>query len=222
MSAVSERFDSYEQELTLLLTELSTSLEDAAIQSGEKRKATISAAERSIDEAKELIGSLELELQQIPSTARSTPNQRVRGYKVRLDSQKRELRQIKELAQRNDLLGNRGGSAGSEDGAQYDQRNRLLSGTDRLEQSSSRLQSSHRLANETESIGAGILGDLHAQREQIINTLDRLMQADGYVDKSMKSLKSMSRRLITNKLITGTIIAILIMLILLVIYSKFK
>lgn len=219
---MSDRYTSYEQELNLLLTEISTALEDAAIQSGEKRRATVSSAERSIDEAKELVGSLELEIQQVPTSQRSAPTQKIRGYKVRLDSQKRELRQIKELAQRNDLLGNRGTSEGSEDGAAFEQRNRLLSGTDRLEQSSSRLQSSQRIAHETESIGAGILSDLHAQREQITNTRDRLMQADGYVDKSMKSLKSMGRRMITNKIITGSIIAILIMLILLVIYSKFK
>ena len=50
------------------------------------------------------------------------------------------------------------------------------------------------MANETESIGAGILGDLHLQREQILNTRDTLMEADGYVDKSLRTLKGMARR----------------------------
>jgi len=50
------------------------------------------------------------------------------------------------------------------------------------------------MANETENIGAGILGDLHAQREQILNARDTLMEADGYVDKSLRTLKGMARR----------------------------
>ena len=32
------------------------------------------------------------------------------------------------------------------------------------------------------------------QREQILNTRDTLMEADGYVDKSLRTLKGMARR----------------------------
>jgi len=56
------------------------------------------------------------------------------------------------------------------------------------------LRDSQRVANETESIGAGILNDLHGQRQQILNTRDTLMEADGYVDKSLRTLKGMARR----------------------------
>jgi vesicle transport through interaction with t-SNAREs 1 len=80
--------------------------------------------------------------------------------------------------------------------AQDAQRARLLSGTERLERSSQRLQESHRLANETEGVGAGILGDLHAQRQQLLHTRETLMEADGYVDKSIRTLKGMARRFV--------------------------
>ena len=78
--------------------------------------------------------------------------------------------------------------------AQDNQRSRLLSGTERLERSTQRLQDSQRIANETENVGAGILSDLHAQRGQIINTRETLMEADGYIDKSLRTLKGMARR----------------------------
>jgi vesicle transport through interaction with t-SNAREs protein 1 len=53
-----------------------------------------------------------------------------------------------------------------------DQRQRLLSGTERLGQSSRRLEDSHRLALETEGIGINILSTLKGQRETLIRARD--------------------------------------------------
>lgn len=53
-----------------------------------------------------------------------------------------------------------------------DQRQRLLSGTERLAQSSRRLEDSHRLALETEGIGINILSTLKGQRETLIRARD--------------------------------------------------
>lgn len=97
----------------------------------------------------------------------------------------------------------------------------MLSGTASLERSSQRLRDSQRVANETEQIGATILTDLRGQREQISNARNTLMEADGYVDKSIRTLRGMARRMATNRIITVAIIVILIILIFLVIASKF-
>lgn len=75
-----------------------------------------------------------------------------------------------------------------------DQRTRLLNGTDRLAESSRRLQDSHKIALETESLGAGILSDLRGQREQIIHTRNTLLEADSNIDKASRTLKGMARR----------------------------
>jgi vesicle transport through interaction with t-SNAREs protein 1 len=53
-----------------------------------------------------------------------------------------------------------------------DQRQRLLSGTERLGQSSRRLEDSHRLALETEGIGINILSTLKGQRETMVRARD--------------------------------------------------
>ncbi|GMF03121.1 unnamed protein product [Ambrosiozyma monospora] len=75
---------------------------------------------------------------------------------------------------------------------------------------------------ETEDVGTSILDNLRTQREQIVNARDTLHEADTYVDRSLNTIKTMTRRLATNKMITYSIIAVLILLIFLVLYSKFS
>ncbi|KAJ2103904.1 Vesicle transport V-snare protein, partial [Coemansia sp. S142-1] len=101
-----------------------------------------------------------------------------------------------------------------------DQRTRLLSGNERLMRGSQRLQQSHRIAIDTEAVGASILNDLRAQREQIVNTRDSLMQADSHIDHSQRTLRTMTRRLMTNKMITTGLIVIGVALVILILYIK--
>ncbi|KAF9185967.1 hypothetical protein BGZ51_002311 [Haplosporangium sp. Z 767] len=72
----------------------------------------------------------------------------------------------------------------------------------------------------TEALGAGILTDLRGQREQIVYTRNTLLEADSNIDKSSRTLKAMARRMATNKLITASIIGVLVFLILFVLYRK--
>jgi vesicle transport through interaction with t-SNAREs protein 1 len=50
------------------------------------------------------------------------------------------------------------------------------------------------LANETEAIGANTLAQLQQQRETIDHTTRVLYESEGYVDRSLKSLKGIARR----------------------------
>ncbi|CAO3620461.1 unnamed protein product [Cunninghamella blakesleeana] len=101
-----------------------------------------------------------------------------------------------------------------------DQRQRLLSGTERLGESSCRLEQSHRLALETEAVGANILSTLKGQRETLTRARDTLAETDAHIDTATRTLKKMARRITTNKLITGAIILILVVLIIIIVYSK--
>lgn len=67
-------------------------------------------------------------------------------------------------------------------------------GTDRLDRSTQRLKASQALANETEAIGATTLAQLQQQRETIDHTTRVLYESEGYVDRSIKSLKGIARR----------------------------
>lgn len=161
---------------------------------------------------------MNLEVQNLPSNQRSTYNTKIRQYKSQITESKNDLKQLLDSQDKFELFGNR---YTDDDDLQDNQRKQLLSNNSSLERSSERLRESQRIALETENIGGNILNDLRAQREQISGTRNTLLAADGYVDKSIKTLKSMSRRLTANKFISYAIIAVLVILIFLVLASKF-
>lgn len=187
---------------------------------------------------------MRMEKQNIPSAARSKVNARFRNYQTDIDALKRRLKSLAD--DRRALFGNR--YTDDPDDHSYDahleQRQQLLSGTERLERSSARLQESQRIALETEDIGRSTLADLQQQRETIEHTRMNLHQSEGYVDTSIKTLRGMARRycapwlrsvlwrhslivfrsyrMATNRIITIAIITVLILLIFAVIYSKFR
>jgi vesicle transport through interaction with t-SNAREs protein 1 len=136
---------------------------------------------------------MRIEKQNIPSASRTKVNQRLRNYDTDVDGFKRKLRSLAD--DRSALFGARYSDhpSGPSD-AQVEQRQQLLSGTDRLDRSTQRLKNSQSLAYETEAIGASTLADLHRQRGVIQHTSDMLLESEGYVDRSVKTLRGMARR----------------------------
>ncbi|KAK5266035.1 t-SNARE VTI1 [Exophiala xenobiotica] len=222
--AGSELFSTYEAELKLVEADVNQKLDQIPELTGEERKAAIRGAERALDEAKELLDQMNLEKSNIPTSARSKVNSRFRNHHSDIDTLTRKLKSLAD-SDRKQLFGDRytddpeGG--GSRD-LQLEQRQQLLSGTERLGRSSDRLRESQRVALETEQIGASTLADLHQQRNVIEHTHTNLLQSEGYVDRSVKTLRGMARRMATNRMITIAIITVLVLLIIGVIYSKFR
>ncbi|KAF9428637.1 hypothetical protein BGZ94_001660 [Podila epigama] len=219
----SELFESYEQDYEAIKVSISERLNASGSQSGEVKKQTLRAADREIDEANEILQQMEMELLNLPQGSKTRLQARLRGYKSDLERLKQTLKRAQSTSRstsdRDELLGGMSGGVDL-DAASMDQRTRLLAGTDRLAESSRRLQDSHKIALETESLGAGILTDLRGQRDQIIHTRNTLLEADSNIDKASRTLKGMARRMATNKLITASIIIVLVFLILFVLYRK--
>lgn len=133
---------------------------------------------------------MRLEKQNIPSASRTKVNQRLRNHESDVDSAKRKLRSMAD--DRSALFGSR--YSDNPGDVQLEQRQQLLSGTDRLDRSSQRLKASQALANETEAIGASTLADLHTQRETILHTQSNLQASESVVNRSVKTLRGMARR----------------------------
>lgn len=133
---------------------------------------------------------MRMEKQNIPSEARSKINIRFRNYSTDIDEIKRKLKSFSD--DRKALFGDRYTDEPQDE--HLEQRQQLLSGTERLERSSARLQQSQRTALETEDVGRNVLADLYVQRETIQHTRDNLHQSEGYVDTSIKTLRGMARR----------------------------
>lgn len=189
--AGTERFSSYEAELKLVQADLGQRLDTITELSGEARKAAVSQAERSLEEANELLDSMRLEKSNVPQNLKVKINQRFRNYETDIDAAKRKLKSLQD--DRSALFGNRYTDDPNRD-EQLEQRQQLLSGTDRLERSSGRLRESQRIALETEDIGRNTLGDLARQRETIEHTRGTLLESEGYTDRSNKTLRGMARR----------------------------
>ena len=66
-----------------------------------------------------------------------------------------------------------------------------------------------------------ILQDLARQRETIVHARDTLHGADDNIGKARKILSTMSKRILTNKIIMFGISAFLLFAIILIIYVKF-
>ncbi|KAK6955242.1 hypothetical protein Daesc_002873 [Daldinia eschscholtzii] len=190
--AGSELFSSYEAEFKLVQADLTQKLDQIPELNGEPRKAAIAAAERALEEADELLGQMRLEKQNIPSSSRPKINQRFRNLETDVDGYRRKLRTLSD--DRAALFGSRYTDNPTPSDLQLEQRQQLLSGTDRLDRSSQRLRASQALAHDTEQIGAGTLADLHQQRERIAHTSQILYESEGYVDRSVKTLRGMARR----------------------------
>ncbi|KAK5381246.1 t-SNARE VTI1 [Exophiala xenobiotica] len=194
--AGSELFSTYEAELKLVEADVNQKLDQIPELTGEERKAAIRGAERALDEAKELLDQMNLEKSNIPTSARSKVNSRFRNHHSDIDTLTRKLKSLAD-SDRKQLFGDRytddPEGRGSRD-LQLEQRQQLLSGTERLGRSSDRLRESQRVALETEQIGASTLADLHQQRNVIEHTHTNLLQSEGYVDRSVKTLRGMARR----------------------------
>ena len=221
--AGSERFSGYEAEFKLVQADISQQLDRIPDLSGEPRKAAMAQADRALEEADELLGQMKLEKQNVPSASRTRLSQRLRNHESDVDAARRKLRSLAD--DRAALFGGRyrddDPSSSSHD-AQLEQRQQLLAGTDRLDRSTQRLKHSQALALETEAIGASTLADLERQRGVIQHTSGVLLESEGYVDRSVKTLRGMARRMATNRVITIAIITVLVLLIIAVIFSKFR
>lgn len=215
---MADLFSTYELDFRLALQEAESKFSSVNANPA-LRTQTIRAIESATDEALEILDQMNIEVQNVPANSRSAFNTKIRQFRKEVEATKAKLRNLTDEESRSQLFGLR---YTDEDGlGNGDQRKQLLSNNASLERSSDRLRESQRIALETENIGGNILNDLRAQREQIVNLRNTLLAADGYVDKSIQTLKSMTRRITANKFISYAIIAVLILLIMLVLASKF-
>lgn len=221
-----ELFNSYEQEFNDLVISIRNSLNVEAKNSvGEQRKAILRRAERDLEEAEEILSQMDVESQSLDRALKPTISQKLKSFNNELNGFKSQVKQAHSQTNGSENL-----AAYSQDSpsnhssitAQQAQRERLLKANYLLESGSERLESSHRIALETEELGTGILRDLRGQREQIENTRDTLREADGHLDKASNTLNKMIRRMYQQRVISGVIIAVLILLIIFILYSKFK
>ncbi|KAJ3056577.1 hypothetical protein HK097_005974, partial [Rhizophlyctis rosea] len=134
---------------------------------------------------------MEVELSSLAQPIRTRLTPRLRSFKEEIKKVRRDLTKHVGQSDRDQLLGSH---VVDFEVASQDQRSRLLHGTERLQESSRRMDEARRIALETEAIGINTIETLAGQREQILRTRDRLSTADTWIAKSQGVLKGMQRR----------------------------
>ncbi|EHB17636.1 Vesicle transport through interaction with t-SNAREs-like protein 1B [Heterocephalus glaber] len=101
------------------------------------------------------------------------------------------------------------------------QRALLLQGTESLNRTTQSIERSHRIATETDQIGSEIIEELGEQRDQLERTKSRLVNTSENLSKSRKILRSMSRKVTTNKLLLSIVILLELVILGGLVYYKF-
>ncbi|KAJ3810634.1 vesicle transport v-snare protein vti1 [Lentinula aff. lateritia] len=216
-------FDSYEQDFKQFIETIREKLEGDENQDGEQRKASLRRVEMELDEADEMVSQMDIEIQGIPQSIRPQYQNRLKSAKADLSRFKKTFKDLSAQLARSSLLASttpRPGYSSDDPYGFSSDRSRLLAGTTLLEDGTKRLQDSQRLALETEDLGADILSNLRVQREQIENSRSTLEMANNSIARASNKLTSMIRRMYQQRFVTGAIIAILIFLIIIVVWSK--
>jgi len=219
-------FDSYEQDFRQFIETIREKLEDNANDDkGEQRKSTLGRVEMELDEADEMVSQMEIEIQGVPQSARAQYHIRLRSAKADLSKYKKLLAESRSQLARSSLLSStklseNGAYGSSDDPYGSSDRTRLLNGTMLLEDGTRRLQQSQQIALETENQGAEILSNLRIQREQIENSRNTLERADVAIDRASGTLKKMVRRMYQQRLVTGAIVSVLVILIIIIVWEK--
>ncbi|KAL0237739.1 hypothetical protein GEMRC1_012213 [Eukaryota sp. GEM-RC1] len=101
------------------------------------------------------------------------------------------------------------------------QRDRLLESQSSLDHTDSQLKKSRVLAEESLTMGTEALNSLRGQRETLQRSRGRLDTTNQNISQGRMFIRSMNRRVITNKIILSAIISLLFFLIVFLVYNRF-
>uniref|UniRef100_A0A663MR69 Vesicle transport through interaction with t-SNAREs homolog 1A n=1 Tax=Athene cunicularia TaxID=194338 RepID=A0A663MR69_ATHCN len=172
----------------------------------DEKKQMVANVEKQLEEARELLEQMELEVREIPPQSRGMYSSRMRSYKQEMGKLEADFKRSRIAYSdevRNELLGDDGNSS-------ENQRAHLLDNTERLERSSRRLEAGYQIAVETEQIGQEMLENLSHDREKIQRARERLRETDANLGKSSRILTGMLRRIIQNRILIVLLAVIII------------
>ncbi|XP_030806477.1 vesicle transport through interaction with t-SNAREs homolog 1B [Camarhynchus parvulus] len=190
----------------------------------EEKKKLVREFDEKQREANETLREMEEELKYAPVPFRNQMMSKIRAYRRDLSMFQREMRSTDLGLGRGNQGDTKYGIFATENEQSTNlqsQRVLLLQGTDSLNRASESIERSHRIAAETDQIGTDIIEELGEQREQLERTKSRLVNTSENLSKSRKVLRSMSRRITTNKLLLSIIIILELAILGGVVYYKF-
>lgn len=217
----SEEFEKLHEMYRSLYDELKL-LPDRALKcNGEERKKLIRVFDERQGEAEEVLQGMEEELRGAPPSFRNGMNTKLRIYRRDLAKLQREMKNNSSHLTSEGVNYGIYSSQNQQSTHIQSQRALLLQGHESLNNATQSIERSQRIAVETEQIGTDIIEELGEQREQLDRARDRLVNTGENLTRSRKILRTMARRLVTNKLLLGIIILMELAILGGVVYLKF-
>uniref|UniRef100_A0A671NEP8 Vesicle transport through interaction with t-SNAREs homolog 1A-like n=1 Tax=Sinocyclocheilus anshuiensis TaxID=1608454 RepID=A0A671NEP8_9TELE len=209
---MSSDFEAYEQDFGTLTADITNKIGRIPKLAGEEKTQLVLNVDKQLEEVRELLEQMDLEVREIPIQSRGMYSSRLKSYKQEMEKLEKEFVSIKNV-----LIPNKAHLI-----KLREERAHLLDNTEKLERSSRRLEAGYQIAVETEQVGQEILTNLHSDREKIQRSRDRLRETDANLGKSSRILTSMLRRIIQNRILVFILGAIILLTIVLAIYFNLR
>ncbi|KAK5881322.1 vesicle transport through interaction with t-SNAREs homolog 1A isoform X1 [Pseudochaenichthys georgianus] len=222
---MSSDFEAYELDFGTITAEVTNKIGRIPKLSGEEKTQLVLNVDKQLEEVRELLEQMDLEVREIPIQSRPMYNSRLKSYKGEIEKLEKDFKRSRIAYSdevRNDLLGDDAGSSENQLIKLREERAHLLDNTEKLERSSRRLEAGYQIAVETEQVGQEILSNLHSDREKIQKARERLRETDANLGKSSRILTGMLRRIIQNRVLVFMLGAIILLTIILAIYFNLR
>jgi len=203
----------YEQDLSATCADITLLTGKLRLAASQNEVDSMSAQlEVLFSDAQETLEQIELESHTLEPGGREKVKTRVTSYQAELKRQQEQVASSKtEAGERSDRLellsrpGHHHGGGGGEE-FQGGENSLLLAETEEiLSEAGRQLHDGRRLLEETQEVGAGVLGDLHNQRETIQRSRSRLKDLEGGLGESSSILGKMMWRAQQNKLVLAAV-----------------
>ena len=197
---------SYEQQFGILCAEITNKI-SRSVNSLDKNGA-VTSIDSLFQEARELIEQMELEIRDMNSAQKRTPEQKEKhlnitnSYKSELDKLELEFnRQIKnkKTHQSANFEIELNEHEGSKEAAELNELTEQNQYT--IHKMNKNLDNGYRMVLESEETGKNILSDLFSQRETVERARDRLREANSNLGKSSRVVGAMAKRILQNKIL---------------------
>ncbi|XP_066259718.1 vesicle transport through interaction with t-SNAREs homolog 1A [Euwallacea similis] len=211
-------FENYEQQYSALTADITAHIGLLTASASKDRRQLISTIEKHVEEAKELLEQMDLEVREIETSKKQRCKTKLECYRAEL--KRLTLEYIKARAVKQESLYD-----STEDvdlRVSIDQKQRLLDNAETLERSGRKLNDGYRVVIETEELGNQVMRNLSEQRETIQRSRNRLRETDEELNRSSRILSSMLMRVMQQKAVLYAVGASFIIFISLGIYISFS
>jgi vesicle transport through interaction with t-SNAREs protein 1 len=216
---------SYEQQFGIICADIMSNISRAS--STPDKSSAITLIDNLFQEASEIIEQMDLEIRDINSAIKRTPEEKekytniIKSYKKELSKLETEFnKQVKSQKVNKSISSNFEIQLNDDEDEELNDLRRENQAS--MQSASGNLERGYKIVLETEETGNNILRDLFGQREQITRSRDRMREANSNLGKSSRIVGDMARRLIQNKLILIGMCFLLFLFLIFIIYYVVK